>query len=309
MAADDRLTLLDVMKRAGTSVSGLIDETTKPTPEVRLGNARPVAGTVYEQRIRVALPTVSFRDANEGSTASKSRTEKRMVECFIFNPRWEADVAVCNASPDGPEAVIAEEADAVLTASFHHLGKVFFYGTDTNFGDPKGFPGLLQTYDAANMTVDAGGTTDDVATSVWAVKFGPKDVRWAIGQNGRVALSDLRKESIADANGKRFTAYVQEILARIGMQQGHKASVARIKKITTDNGCGLTEDLLTSLMAKFPAGIMPDVIFMSKRSQGQLRNDISGKTITGRQAPLPTDFDGVPFAITGSIVDTEKLAL
>jgi hypothetical protein len=70
----------------------------------------------------------------------------------------------------------------------------------------------------------------------------------------------------------------------------------------------------------FPAGFVPDAIFMSRRSRTQLRTSRSALVSlnsTGKQgdigggavyAPTPTDFEGIPIIATDSILNTEPIA-
>lgn len=297
-------TLLDVMKRnAGDAAVGLIDECTKLTPEVRLGAARTIPGISYNTTIRTSLPTAGFRGANEGVAASKSTYENREVGTFILNPRWNCDKAVADANVDGALAYIYEEAEAIVEAAFQALGKQFYYGA-TYGGQAKGHPGL-RDFVASAMIVDAEGTTDDVASSLWAVRFGRKDVRWVLGQNGQVAVNDPWIESLTDDDGNQYTGYVQEMLARVGLQMGSIYSIGCVKNLTTDTGKGLTDDLVATLLTAFKQP--PDVLFCSKRSREQLRQSRTATNATGAPAPMPTEVFGVPLQASESILDTEAL--
>lgn len=317
--------LLDIAKINGTDggLAELADEVARSVPEisgmsyagsklVRIGNmgaSRDIKGTEYRTLVRTGNPTFAFRDANAGVAASKSTFENRLVECFIANVRWTADKAVADACVDGAQAYIAEEAMAMLRAAFMGLGAQFYYGRGTG-GDSKGHPGLINSLDSA-LTVDAGGTTDDVASSCWAVKWGPTDVQWVLGAGGQLKVDDVRIESIADPNDstKSLTAYVQEMLAWVGVQVKSKYSVGRIKKLTTDSGKGLTDALLGSLVSKFPVGVMPDAFLCSRRSLEQLRASRTATSSTGKEADIPVDHQGIPIVPTDSILNTEKLAL
>lgn len=314
-------TLLDIAKVNGSdAVVGLIDETTKLHPEITNIEARTIKGTMYKTLIRTGLPTVGFRNANEGATPSNSTYENRLIETFILNPMWQCDKAVADADEDGAQAFIAMEGEGSFEAALQALGKQFYYGRTSN-ADPKGHPGLLQAYDSTNMVVDAAGTTDNVASSVWLVKTDPKNVKWVWGANGQLALSDVTTQRVADPNNaaKYYTAYLQEILAYPGLQVGSIRGICRIKKLTTDSGKGLTDSLLAQAFGKFQVGIVPDLILMSRRSRTQLQ---LSRTVTlfgnaGAKpngsntlvAPLPTDYMGIPIMATDSILDTETLAL
>ena len=294
-------TLLDVMKRnAGDAAVGLIDETTKNTPEVRLGAARTIKGTSYDTTIRTSLPVAGFRGANEGVTASKSEYANRTVGTFILNPRWECDKAVADANEDGALAYIYEEAEAIVAAAYQALGKQFYYGSQYG-GQAKGHPGLRDFVDSA-MIIDAEGTTEEGCTTVWAVRFGRKDVRWVLGQDGEVKVDDPWTESLVDKNGNKYTGYVQELLARVGLQVGSRLSVACIKNLSVANS--LDDDMMYDLIEAFKEP--PDMFFMTKRSRKQLRSSRTATNATGAPAPLPTEVEGIPIVRTDSLLDTEN---
>jgi hypothetical protein len=125
--------------------------------------------------------------------------------------------------------------------------------------------------------VDAGGTTASTGSSVWLVKFGPKHVQWVWGQDGALLVPDPRIETIYDASSNPLTGYVQDMLARPGLQVGSIRSSVRIKKLTADSGKGLTDAVISLALAKFEVGVVPDVILMSRRSRQQLQ---ASRTVT-----------------------------
>lgn len=315
------LTLLDIAKMNGNDgLVGLVDEAARATPELtgidafnggrqipNVAASRTMQGLFYKTLVRTALPTVGFRGANEGVQPTKSTYENRLVETFTVNPRWNVDVAVADKHEDGVAALMAQEADGHLTSGLMTVAKQFYYGTGTG-GDAKGFPGLLASVDAG-MVVDAAGTTDNVASSVWGVKFGPKFAQWVYGNNGQFRLSDMDIRDVLDAAGNPYSAYFQELFAHVGLQVMNKFSISRIKKLTTDSTKGLTDDLVAQLIAKHPVGYKPDVLFMSRRSLQQLQDSRTATTTTGAPAPFPMESHGVPIIATDNILDTETLAL
>jgi hypothetical protein len=119
----------------------------------------------------------------------------------------------------------------------------------------------------------------------------------------------VREESVLDANNKPFTAYVQEMLARPGLQVGSVNSIARIKKLTEDSGKGLTDVLIAKLLNKFPVGVVPDVLFMSRRSLEQLRSSRTATNERGEPAPIPSQAFGIRIEVTDAITNTESLTL
>jgi len=307
-------TLLDVIKRNGTDAAvGLIEEASKATPEVALGAARTIRGLNYKTRVRTGLPTVGFRQVNQGTAVSKSTIEQRLIECYLLNPQFEVDKAAADAAEDGAAAYLAEESLGVTQAAFQALGISFFYGAHSSFGKSDAFPGLLQCYKSDEMVVDAGGTTANTASSVWLVRWGIQDVKWVLGEGGRAEVTDPIEVRLTDDNGNPYTGYRQELYLRPGLQVGSIYSVCRIKKLTEDSGKGLTDALIDKAMEKFPAGRPPTACYMTRRSRRQWKNSRTATTPTGAPAPWPDTIDGpegqIPVYTTDSISNVETLTL
>lgn len=318
-------TLLDIAKINGADegLIGLFDEAARSAPEVTgiaymmgkpvkldgVGASRTIKGTQYKTLIRTALPTFQFRAANSGTTPTKSTYENRLVECFIADMQWQADKAVADACEDGAAAYIAEEASAIITSAFMGLAAQFYYGRNTG-GDTSGHPGLLDAVDAS-LVVDAGGTTDDVASSLWAVKWGPNAVQWIFGNNAPFQVSDPKTQLVNDPadSTKQFMAYIQNWVLWAGVQVKHKFAVGRIKKLTTDANKGLTDSLIGDLVAKYPAAHKPDVFFATPRSIEQLRKSRTATSTSGKESDIPVDWQGIPIIPTDAIRNNEKLAL
>ncbi|HUX17118.1 MAG TPA: hypothetical protein VMW52_11645 [Phycisphaerae bacterium] len=307
-------TFLDVIKlNGGDREVGLIDEASMAVPQVRLGGARTIRGLNYKTNVRTGVPDVGFRKANEGTPIAGSTFEQRLIECYLMNPPFEVDKAVADAHEDGAAAYLALEALGITQGAFKTLGRAFFYGDHATFGKTDSFPGLLQAYDATNMVVDAAGTTDSVATSVWAVRWGVQDVGWVLGEAGRAEVTDPVEVRLTDTSGDPYMAYHQELYLRPGVQVGSVYSVGRIKKITTDSGKGLTDDLIDALMAVFPEGVPPNAIYMNRRSRKQWKDSRTATSPTGAPAPWPDTVDGpegqIPVYNTDSLLNIETLAL
>ena len=309
-------TLLDIAKLNGSdTVVGLIEEVITSAPEFAVLPARTIRGTSYNTVSRTAYPSVGFRQANAATTAGQSTFTNRMVECFILSALVTADKAVASAYEDGAAAWQAMEAMGVMRQAMIEVGQQLFYGTNTTHGgNANGFPGLLQLHDTTNMVVDAGGTTDNVSTSVYLCATGAQSTQLVLGNNTSLELSDWRTETISSV-----PSYVADLTGWIGLQMVNPYAVARIKKITTDSTKTLSDALIASALSKFPVGVQPNVIFMNRRSAYQLQASRTvvlnvGPTAKASGAmeivaPYPTSAFGIPIVVTDNIVSTETLAL
>ena len=180
--------MLDIAKLSGNDATvGLIEANIRYAPEAGLFPFRTIRGTSYKTGLRTGLPTVGFRNANEGQTPGKSTFEQKVIEAFIFGGQLEVDKAVADADERGEAYLKALEADGVMLASMRAIGSQIWYGVTQ---DAKGFPGLKAATPKGGLTingdllaVDATGTTADTASSVYAVKFGEKDLTLIGGNN------------------------------------------------------------------------------------------------------------------------------
>jgi hypothetical protein len=314
------ITLLDVAKNNGSdAVVGLIEESLSATPEMALFPVRTVEGTGFKTLVRTGLPTVNFIAASQGIAGGKSTFDNKHFDCSVLGGRIEVWKTVLDAPENGPASDIkATEAAGVMEAALRKIGTQIFYGK-TALGVAAGFPGLVSFVDSG-MIKDATGTTADTGSSVYMVKFGPRDVSLIMGKNGTMELGEFRVESLEDADGNKGPGEVADLAAWIGLQQASKNSVVRIKNLTADSGKGLTDALLASALDLAPAGWVPDAIFMSRRSRTQLQaaratlvalngNGKAG-TLGGGSAyvPTPTEFEGIPIVATDSIVNIEPIA-
>lgn len=301
-------TLLDIAVMNGSdAVAGLIDEAAQATPELTVGYARPISGINYKTLVRTAVPSVSFRNANEGTATTKGTYENKLFETHIMDPEWTCDQAIADRHEDGAEAFIALEASGIVEGAFQTLGTQFYYGI-TGGGDAKGFPGLIEVYDG-DMDVLAGGSTASTQTSLWAVRFGPKDVGWIWGNNGTLDVSDATLERVLDDSSNPYWAYCQHLISYPGLQVCSKYSIGRVANIhPSDSNAQLTDTDIANLLAVFPVGKPPTHLFLNRAALAMLRNSRTATNATGAPAPFPTEAFGIPLVPTDSITSTEEVA-
>jgi hypothetical protein len=310
------LTLLDVAKMNGNDKTvGLIEENVSFAPELSVFPVLQKKGTSYTTYKRTGLPTVGFRDANSGVTATKSTFAKQLHQMYILAGRVEVDKAVGTAFEDGLSAYEMIETNGVAKATLMELGQQIWYGVSN---EAKGFPGLKSLLPkGGDITVDATGSTATTASSLYAVKFGAQDATLVVGNGTTLDLSEFRDESLADADGKKFAGRVADLTAWVGLQVGNANCIGRILNLTADSGKGLTDALILQLLEKFPIGYRPDALFVSRRSLGQLQRSRSVTIMTGaggkpngaveNVAPTPTEAFGIPIIVTDSISNTDAI--
>jgi hypothetical protein len=310
----NNLTLLDLAKLNGAdAVVGLIEEVASVSPEVTIIPARTIRGTSYKTVARNSRPSVAFRQANEGTAATKSNFTERLVECFILSARIEVDKAVARGYEDGEAALQAIEAAGVMKAALTTVGTQTIYGDSAS---SKGFTGLqtLQSALGGDIIVDAGGTTADTASSVYAIKAGNTGVSYVYGNGTTFDLSAFREGDATDAAGARYAALIADLTAWIGLQCVNKYAIGRLKDATADSGKGVTDAKIAELLSKFPIGETPTHLLMNRRSAFQLQvsrttaPNTKQEAFTGILPGRPTESFGIPIIITDSITSTEALS-
>jgi hypothetical protein len=283
---------------------GLIAETEEEFPEIRVIPAGAVPNTMYKTLVRTVDPTAGFRAINEGRTRNVGTLVARTVQTFFLDASWDMDNAASRgidwSDPD------QDTKESHFRAAIRALCRQIYYGVSADAGGFAGLGSILANSDD-DLVVNAGGTTADTASSVWLLRLGIKDVAFAWGNDGEISMGEVMPVQLYDGNSKPYWGHGQEIAGYCGLQITNHTSMVRIANITEDDGDGLTDLLLSAAMALFKVGQAPNAIFMSRRSAKQLRDSRTATNDTGKEAPLPGDYDGVEIHRTDSIVNTEAV--
>lgn len=305
--ANEYLTMLDVAVLNGDSnVVPMIEKDVVIAPEVAKYHALPIDGVSFDSVVRTALPSTDYTDVGNGVDSSKSKYEKKTFECKYRDGQMIVPKSVALAHKLGEADLLSKEVDGMIKAAIRKIGRVTIYGPQTP-GSSKGFPGALQVTDST-MVVDAGGTTDDLCSSVYGILFGPEWMSIIFGNKRVLTPGEWKEGSVAGANNKNITAWLNALEGWEGVSWQNPYCVGRIKKITKETGKMMTDSYGYDLLELFQAthGEKPHALLMTPRSQAQLRKS---RVTTNNATPLlPTDIDGVPIIVTNSIVNTEKLA-
>jgi hypothetical protein len=297
-------TLLQLAKLDAGNKFPLIEEAMRRAPELSTLPGRTISGSTMELTVRNTLPTVSFRNANEGSVRSFGDFETRVFQTHILDQQIAVDKRALEGNEDQSRVLDAAQIGH-LEAAFRLVSSQTYYGT-TN--DAKGFPGLIAQYDSTNMEEDATGST--AKTSVWMIAAGANGLQFIFGAGSGVTLSPWTDETIYDASGNGFSGMQSWIYGRIGLSLENRNAALRIKNIGTDSNKGLTDALLYKALEKFTTRyqLEPTHILMNGRSQEQLRASRSntGSNVKGEVPPLPDDWYGIPIVRTFGILNSES---
>ncbi len=271
-------------------------------------DARSSRTTKFMSLAIASLPSAQpFVNYGEGFTPADGLLALREFECSLIGGQIKAERITARKWDDEHASSGFNWFDLQTMLTFKaqglHLSKQIIQGT---VNDAKGFPGMkeLTPYIAANIiaatgspaaylfarsVINAGGTTDNTASSVYAFIEGELDVQLVIGNDvggnaEMFALSEVvtsneapnsaepTKKSLHDL--QQFSGHIG--LSVAGMNQTPNSvvpqqySLRRIANLTGDSGKGLTDSLMMMLARSFGPNKRPSRFAMATRSGEQL---------------------------------------
>ena len=314
-------TLLDfVAKQAGTDTSlKIVDEGLKNCPELTTIPARQVAGTsyFYLRHKEDDTWTAPFRKANEGTDSSEDNYERVLAQMYMLSKPIVCDKLIAEADLNGPDAHNQSKAINEMKRLAKGIAHQVWYGDDAS---SDGFAGIQKTL--GTTLASAGGrvylsdtTSGSNNTSVYIVKYGDDGVSFDLGNNSSLDVPDFKLESVKDANGKLFQAYISYISGWMGLRIATVEGVMRIANVRFEAGKdGLSDDIIADALEYWTNG-QPDAIWMNRKALNLLRKSrqvVTNQGPTGRvtssmthTAPPPTESNNIPIVVTDALVQTE----
>lgn len=305
------MTSTDVLKiNNSEELVGLIEDVVKDIPEINFFAASPVQKNSYKTLALTALPSTAFRATGSYREFQTATLTNKTVECKYLDASWILEKAVAQQSDWGEDFAKALTQRAHLKSEFFTLAKQIWQGTDS---DANGFTGLDAIIDAVVdgakkemvVTANTGSITD--ASTVYAVRTGIDSCQLAWGSNGQFNESDVREQLLTTKESAKTSGawfYAQDLGGWVGLQVTSKYAAGKITGLSaTNTKQGLNDDLLYELIEKFPVGMKPDGLFMSRRSFAQLRQSRTAYNPIGAPAPYVQEFEGIPIYVTDAITD------
>lgn len=267
-------------------------------------------GTEHKYLKETGAPVVGFRAANDGRENKASADTLVTITLKILDASFAVDKALADAYHKGVEAYIAREGLRHLKAAFAAAEAQLISGTGS---DANGFVGLC---DAATinahtdaMVYDATGSTADTGSSVIAIRTNDdgNDCTLITGNDGNIVMGDSVVTRLTGSATGFYPGYFTPISGWLGLQIGSAYSVGRICNLTAQAGKTLTDDMISELLALFPASRQPNLLVMSRRSRKQLQQSRTATNATGAPAPIPIEAFGVPIIATDGMPNTQAI--
>lgn len=266
-------------------------------------------GNTHQFTKEVTAPVVGFRAVNAGRDHDHSEDQLVTATLSILDASYHVDKNLADIyKKGGAEGYLARESRRHLRAAFFAFETQIFRGTvDGAAGGFDGFPDAAALDSIADaMVIEPDTAATDDATSIYMLRTGnEEDVMAVIGQDGNIDLGEAFIQMIADAEDKLLPCYVQEISGWAGLQITSVYSIARLANVGIATGSTLTDALLGELYDLFPAARKPNLIAMTRRSRGQLRD--SRRTDLVKAVPTPNDWEGIPIVTTDAISNDETV--
>lgn len=300
------VTMLDLKKMSDGAGYNLIEENVKIHPELRILPGDTLVGTEMTLTVRTDLPTVAFSELNAGITEQKGGYATRIFQTAYLDALIKCDVRMLqNRTAESAGRFLESEQSGHIEAVFRHAGRQFWYGTKN---DVKGFPGLIaQMATDADHVIDVAGTAG-ARSSVFFLAAGPEKVEWLFGNSRTLEFDEWKRQTTSAPVGSgEIEALISWLHFAPGARLANRNALVRIKGITAEENKTLTWDRMQDALQKCKDGLgmVPSHIFMTARSQRQLR-DLS-KTPENPNPPLPTSFEGIPIETTHSLSNNETI--
>jgi hypothetical protein len=324
---DSNPTMLDVAKRLDGSgrIMNIVEQLSKRTPE--LEDATVMEGnliTGHRVSLRTALPSPTWRMANQGIPGSKSLADTLDESCGQLAGRSVVDPDVANLGGNAA-AYRAKEDSAFLSAMSYEVATGIWYHSHTTA--PQKFHGLsprlaLTTGTYGGQIVDSQITASgDDQASAWWVCWGDSGAYLIYPKGSKAGLEqkDMGEQMVADANGDRFPAFETVWKWHVGLCVEDYRQVCRVANIDTsavaETGTLMLQDLLKGYHQIGNPQMGRCTLYVNRRlaffmhSQavfGTSSSTLKYETDLGSGRKILT-FMGCPVRTTDSLLNTEAI--
>lgn len=277
--------------------------------------------TGHRTTIRTGLPTIYFRQLNQGVPPSKSTTVQVDEGCAMMEGRGQIDrdLAMLNGNT---AAFRASENAPFLESMAQTFASKLFYG-NVGFA-PEEFTGMSTRYSDDTLAInkeniiDGGGSGSD-NTSIWLIGWGENSVHGIYPKGSTMGLQheDLGLQDAFDASGNRFRAFLDWYQWKCGIVVRDWRFAVRIANIDVSNLVAETSaadilELMAVAVDKIPKTEGVKLSFYANRVvrtmlRIQAMNRPNVYLTVGQEEGRPkTDFDGIPIKIVDQLLRTES---
>lgn len=150
--------------------------------------------TGHRTTVRTTLPSVGWRQINQGSAVSKSTTAQSDEQAAYLEAWSECDVLLAQISGD-VGAFRLSEASPFVESMSQEFAQTLFYGNASTA--PEEFNGLATRYAATSgvngQNIVKGGGSGSVNSSIWLVVWGDSTIHGITPQGTPAGLQHIDK--------------------------------------------------------------------------------------------------------------------
>jgi len=195
--------------------------------------------TGHTVTIRTGLPSVYWRQINQGVPSSKSTTAQVTEGLGMLEAYARVDVDLANLNGNTAQFRLSEDF-AFLEAMNQTQAQTMFYGNVAT--NPAAYTGLATRYGTisgagnAQNIIDAGGTSSN-NTSVWLVGWGENTVFGTFPKGSKAGLQhqDMGQLTVYDNNNNPYQALQTHYQWKNGLVVKDWRYIVRICNINTAN--------------------------------------------------------------------------
>lgn len=234
-------TFMDVAKRLDPD--GKIDNIAEVFTEVNemLMDAHVIEAngiTSHRTTLRTGLPTVAWRQINQGVQPSKSSTRQIDFTAGMIEAMGQIDEELLGMIEDKAGYRLSENRPTIEAIS-QLLQDTMLYG-DVRL-NPERFTGLAAYYsalsgaDSSNYVISGGGTTANAQTSLWLVVWGEQSVHlfYPKGSQAGIFHEDKGKVLVEDGitTGSKYWAVIDQYKAKMGLCVRDYRQIVRVPNL------------------------------------------------------------------------------
>lgn len=304
------------MSESNNTLAGIIalnDANLAPFEASAVLNKSPVLAALYAQKASQGGTThkfereltangAGFRLVNEGITQGIGTFEIVTQELALLDATVKRDLDSAKSYRLGMQAYMDKMGlNSLAQAMFTFESAIFQSQINKQF---TGLPGnaFFDAITVDSQVVNAGGNG---GKSVWMLRSAEDGISAVVGYDGKLTVGEDVEVLLTDASNRTYPGLMRSILGRCGLQVGCQYDAARICNLDGTTGHTLTDTLLMQAAMKAKAGAMFNLIAMSRTSLYELWASRTAVNPTGKEADMPTNWQGIPIIVTDAIPENE----
>lgn len=318
-------TMADVAKLLNDGrMMNIVEQLSKMTPE--LEDATVMEGnliTGHRIAYRAALPSPTWRMANQGIPGSKSRVDTIDEQCGQLAGRSVVDPDVANLGGHAAEYRAKEDQAFLAAMSYEVATGIWYHSHATNRERFHGLsPRLASTtgnYGGQIVSSQIASSGSDQA-SAWFVCWGEGGVYLIYPKGSKAGLEqkDMGEQMVTDENGDRYNAFETLWKWHVGLCVEDYRQTVRVANVDTsaiaETGTLLLQDLLKGYhqignpnRGRMALYVNPKLGFYldSQAVFGATSSTLKYEDLAGGKKTLT--FRGIPVRTTQSLLNTESI--